>query len=358
MRRNVVVEEGPAILLAIARPLGALLALALLLPALWPGDAEAHTCDQPFSTDLIAGQKTDAGNVKVCNDDATLTVTYEATFPWCLLETHLHVATIPDPPADPDANIPQNKAGNPTPDKFAYGDEQHCEGTAVFEIALDTIGGGVSPGDTVVIAAQAEVENGQSQEGAWGKGTRFVARGNWAMYFKYTVQETFPCGGETSKCMFVTSSLPRGNLGGLAGADATCNALASAADLPGAGDYLAWLSAGGVSPSSRFTRATVPYKEVDGTTIADDWNDLTSCDPSCLDAPITLNEAGGVVPVFEGVWTGTSVAGAPQGPDCSAWTLESGSGQAGIVTNSDQRWTAFGNGNCGSNTFHLYCFQQ
>jgi hypothetical protein len=65
----------------------------------------------------------------VCNDDATLTVTYEATF-----ETDLHVATIPEPPADPDANIPQNRSGNPPPDEFACGDEHDCVGKATFEI--------------------------------------------------------------------------------------------------------------------------------------------------------------------------------------------------------------------------------
>ncbi len=50
--------------------LGGALALALL-PAFWPSDAAAHTCDAPFSTDLIAGQTIDAGDVKVCNDDTT-----------------------------------------------------------------------------------------------------------------------------------------------------------------------------------------------------------------------------------------------------------------------------------------------
>ena len=173
--------------------LGGLLAMALA-PAFWPGDAAAHTCDDPFSTGLIAGRTIDAGDVKVCNDDTTLTVTYEAMFPWCLLDTNLHVATIPEPPADPDANIPQNGPGNPIPGHFAYGDEHDCVGTAVFEIPLDEIDGGVIPGDTVVIAAKAEVEDGKREEGAWGEGQRFVARGNWAMYFTYEVQEAaVPC---------------------------------------------------------------------------------------------------------------------------------------------------------------------
>jgi hypothetical protein len=169
--------------------LGALLALALA-PAFWPSEATAHTCDAPFSTNLIAGQTIDAGDVKVCNDETTLTVTYEATFPWCLLKTDLHVATIPDPPADPDANIPQTNKGNPKPDEFAHGEEYGgcLDGPATFKIPLADVGDdGVSPGDKVAIAAHAEVEDGGRQEGAWGEGTRFVQRGNWAMYFNYTV---------------------------------------------------------------------------------------------------------------------------------------------------------------------------
>jgi hypothetical protein len=339
--------------------LGGLLALALL-GAFWPSGAAAHSCDDPFTTDLIAGRTTDAGDVKVCNDDATLTITYEATYPWCLLETHLHVATIPDPPADPDANIPQNRPGNPIPGHFAYGDEHDCAGTAVFEIPLDEIDGGVGPGDTVVIAAHAEVEDGKREETAWGKGARFVERGNWAMYFTYEVQEPLLCGGEMSKCVFVTSTTHHGSLGGLAEADAICQAQAEAPDsLAAPGTYLAWLSDATASPSSpttRFTRATVPYKLVNGTTIADDWDHLVA---GFLDAPINVNEGGGVVPQSHGVWTGTSVAGAPEGPDCSAWTSEASGvfGQSGGVRFTDHGWTFSGSRECG-HTFHLYCFQQ
>jgi hypothetical protein len=165
------------------------LVVAAALPALWPGDAAAHTCDAPFSTDLIAGQRIDAGDVEVCNDDATLTVIYEATFPWCLLETDLHVARS-------ESDIPQTGTGNPMTDEFEHGDGYGgcLDGPATFEIPLDEIDGGVGHGDSVVIAAHAEVEDGERQESAWGKGTRFVARGSWAMYFEYTVQETaVPC---------------------------------------------------------------------------------------------------------------------------------------------------------------------
>ena len=97
--------------------LGGLLALALL-PALWLSDAMAQHCTDE-AINLIAEQDIEASDVNVCNDETTLTVTYEATYPWCLLETHLHVATIPMlPPQDPDiapidTNIPQTNKGNP-----------------------------------------------------------------------------------------------------------------------------------------------------------------------------------------------------------------------------------------------------
>jgi hypothetical protein len=177
--------------------LGGALALALA-PAFWPADAAAHTCDAPFSTDLIAGRTIDAGDVKVCNDGTTLTVTYGAMFSWCLLKTDLHVATSK-------SGIPQNRNGHPTPDKFADGEEYGgcLDGSATFEIPLDEIDGGVEPDDTVFIAAHAEVQHQDGrEESAWGRGTRFVERGTWAMYFTYEVQAPPPqtscvCDGRT-----------------------------------------------------------------------------------------------------------------------------------------------------------------
>jgi Protein of unknown function (DUF1554) len=232
--------------------LGGVLALALA-PAFWPSDAAAHTCDAPFTTDLIAGRTIDAGDVEVCNDDTTLTITYEATFPWCLLATNLHVATSV-------SGIPRNRPGNPIPGQFAYGDEYGgcLDGPATFEIPLDEIDGGVSPGDTVAIAAHAEVEDGEREEGAWGEGTRFVARGNWAMYFTYAVQEGV-CGGAESCAVFVTSTTHTGNLGGLDGADAICQARAESLNSAApAGTYKAWLSTAAESAAARLTHATVP----------------------------------------------------------------------------------------------------
>jgi hypothetical protein len=100
-----------------------------------------------------------------------------------------------------------------------------------FEIPLAEIGAeGVEAEDPVVIAARADlfVLESDRQEGAWAAGTRFTERGDWATYFTYTVEEAPPCGGEDSKCVFVTSTIYNGNLGGLSGADAACQVRAQA----------------------------------------------------------------------------------------------------------------------------------
>ena len=77
----------------------------------------------------------------------------------------------------------------------------------------------------------------------------------------------------THKNVFVTSQSHNGDFGGLTGADAFCQSLALTAGL--SGTYKAWLSDTTGSPATRFAQASVPYRLVDGTTIANDWNDLT-----------------------------------------------------------------------------------
>ncbi len=83
----------------------------------------AHICEAPLVTDLIAGggnpkSAMDVGEVTICNDDEYLYVTYVVTEPgWCLMETHLDVATSP-------TDIPQVN-GNPVPGRFTYGKDDH-----------------------------------------------------------------------------------------------------------------------------------------------------------------------------------------------------------------------------------------
>ena len=205
------------------------------------------------------------------------------------------------------------------------------------------------------------------EEGAWGAGTRFVERGNWAMYFTYEV--SLLCGGSTSKCVFVTSTSHTGDLDGLSGADAICQGLADAAgSLAAPGTYKAWLSTPAAWPAdgTRFTQAAVPYKLVDGTTVANDFTDLTTCEGSpifrCLQHPIDTEETGenhDSVGGSRGVWTGTSPDGQPFGADCMAWSDGSGTagGLKGASGGATPIWSRLAVDLC-SNPALLYCFQQ
>jgi hypothetical protein len=165
------------------------------------------------------------------------------------------------------------------------------------------------------------------------------------------------CVAACNPCrVFVTSTTHQGDLGGLAGADAICQARAGEAGLPGT--YLAWLSDDAASPATRFpTHSAGPYELVDGTTIADDWADLTSGD---LDAPINLTETGGSPGDESEAWTHTEADGtASFGVPCNNWTSNSSEdyAAAGTVSATGAEWTRFGGDRCQFSD-HLYCVQQ
>jgi hypothetical protein len=106
--------------------------------------------------------------------------------------------------------------------------------------------------------------------------------------------------GTTTKCVFLTSKVSTANLGGLAGADATCNDLAENAGLPGT--YVAWLSDDDTDAISRIT-SNGPYATRTGRIVANDLADLTDL---TLASPISQDEYGNEVPLRE-VWTDRSV---------------------------------------------------
>lgn len=166
--------------------------------------------------------------------------------------------------------------------------------------------------------------------------------------------------GTCGSCLvFVTSSLQASNLGGLAGADAICQNRASAAGLPGT--YLAWLSNASASPSTRFTQATVPYVLVNGSTVADNWSDLTS---GSLNHAINITETGGdsTGPNIS-VWTNTLITGAASSVassgSCDNWTSASNAiaGWVGDSTSTVGGWTNHSSRPCDPQR-RLYCFQQ
>jgi len=184
----------------------------------------------------------------------------------------------------------------------------------------------------------------------------------------------------SARLVFVTSDRYSGDLGGMGGADGLCQAHADEAGLPGT--YKAWLSdSQGGSPSTRFTPSPGPYRLVDGTLIARNWQDLTD---GFIEAQIGLDENGKPAPrAFNGldawfVWTGTKVDGTPDTTmsDFGGFCHEPGKGDwendlvrgfkiqcgyngVGTVRGAylDSVWTENGFQPCDFEA-HLYCFQQ
>jgi cysteine-rich repeat protein len=162
------------------------------------------------------------------------------------------------------------------------------------------------------------------------------------------------------RIVFVTSqAYGGGSLGGLAGADEYCKDAATMAGLTG--NYLAWLSDGVQSPSSRFPKSDVPYKLRNGTHVAESWDDLVT---GPLAHPIDVNQNGGGPPLTGNsqcgpmiAWTGTSNAGAPLMLNCSGFASADAFGWIGSVPSTEQ-WSACPGvqPKCDSQGA-LYCFQ-
>lgn len=161
------------------------------------------------------------------------------------------------------------------------------------------------------------------------------------------------CGPCTA---FVTTTKHNGNLAGLSGADAICQNQANLSGLPGV--YMAWLADASGSPSSRFTKATVPYTLVNGATVAANWNALSS---GALAHAVDTTETGLVLPFAEaGVWTGALANGTAAPAGCLNWTSASNAGPQGllgIATMADAKWSSYTSLNC-DQMYRLYCFQQ
>lgn len=181
----------------------------------------------------------------------------------------------------------------------------------------------------------------------------------------------------TNKVVFVTSTVYDGNLGGLAGADAKCQARAAAAGLTGT--FKAWISTAGPSPANRFTTTSGDYVLPNGIVIAHGWSGLTSGAP--LLHAIDVTELKGAAPTVSttsscttgstsAAWTETDTSGLPQSAgmtiyDCSGWTSNAATGGIGSPTSVGADWTvelcsgsgAYAVRNC-SDLAALYCFEQ
>jgi hypothetical protein len=152
------------------------------------------------------------------------------------------------------------------------------------------------------------------------------------------------CDLEGKQLVFVTSQTFSGNLGGLAGADAACNAAAAAANL--SGSYRAYLGVPGKLPKDRLGNG--PFHRVDGKRVGNDKADLLDL---FLHAPIGITELG--TWVSSDVWVNTFTSGDYH---CSSWTssspsLKGGFGRSDALYNS---WQTYNNGSCDLQK-RLYC---
>ena len=149
-----------------------------------------------YESDFIAGQHEVAGKISICNDYDNVYVKFTTTDGWQMGRTHLFIGPkeiLLDP-----ANGYVNKQGSPKNGHFPYGeafDPQVAEWEfalpltdlyAMFGLDFETDKDvDVCP----VVAAHAEVAkqidaDTWQTETAWGKGTKFVKKGNWSMYIE------------------------------------------------------------------------------------------------------------------------------------------------------------------------------
>jgi len=127
------------------------------------------------------------------------------------------------------------------------------------------------------------------------------------------------CAAGACRRVFVTSATTNGGFGGLAMGDLFSQSLADASGLGGA--FKAWLSDRATDAAVRLSHATVPYRLVDGTLVANDWNDLID---GTLAHAIDLHETGArAMPATPDVWTGTTRTGRTTSTDCTGWSSAS-----------------------------------
>jgi len=159
----------------------------------------AEYCGQTSVVNFIAGQHINVGSVSVANDKDSIYVTYTTTGDWRMRQLHLYVGKC--------NKLPINKSGNPVPGQFpfkkGFGGYNATKYTFSFpKAAFD---------NCFCVAAHAEVAkaNGSGAETAWGQGTRFVAKGNWGMYFSACKQTCVdPCAPKPVEgCAYSPNSL-------------------------------------------------------------------------------------------------------------------------------------------------------
>ena len=165
-----------------------------------------------------------------------------------------------------------------------------------------------------------------------------------------------PAACQETVLVFVTQGAFQGNFGGLAGADARCQAAARQAGLPGV--FRAWLSTAAEPAGARIAHRNVPYVMPGGIRVADNYDDLTDGD---LAHPIDRTEYGAAVASPFLARTATTAAGRALSPTCADWTSRRryDGGWWGAVDMATPAWSRTGvfPGRC-DYLAHLYCLEQ
>lgn len=154
----------------------------------------------------------------------------------------------------------------------------------------------------------------------------------------------------TEGVVFVSSAKYNGgDLGGINGADAKCNSLASTAGLTGT--FVAWLSNSTLDAKDRVL--DIPFEKLDGVVIANNLADLLD---GTIDSKINVNENNAVQGEEKHVFTGTLTDGTKASDNCNDWSSNSNKGQRGKLDQTNNKWVSENAGDC-DHTSRLYCFQ-
>ncbi len=207
---------------------------------------------------------------------------------------------------------------------------------------------------------------------SWRSSSTGIANGNYLQLrvgaavrntFPKTITITIGAMSDTATIrggafgVFTTSTFYDGNLGGVAGADAKCQAIATNKGF--GGTWRAWISDSTSSPNTRFeNKNTTSAFARFGAIIATNWSALTSTTSS---PPINIDENGVLVPGSY-VWTNTAnngnVNSASTSYNCTNWTSNSSglNGNSAYLNQGGSWWSSWSSQTCNL-TAPLYCFQ-
>jgi hypothetical protein len=181
--------------------------------------------------------------------------------------------------------------------------------------------------------------------------------------FQIGVGDPLGTNANWGRLAFVTSVSGTGDLSswpdaagatGAAAANAICRRRATAAGLPGAASFKAWLSTGATDARDRFVNDG-PWIRLDYIRVAADLAALTD---GFTHAPLNVTETGQYLNTGAS-WTGTEADGTAATERCGDWSIgdDSDGGFVGTAAAADASWTAGVAASLCDQPWRLYCFQ-